>query len=67
MIADSTMELYQAKLMVLHAARQHVPARPLGRFADGADEVHQMRSAQRTIAAYTDTGSTRSATGDLPL
>jgi len=37
------------------------------RFADGADEVHQMRIAQRTIAAYTDTGSTRSATGDLPL
>jgi len=26
-----------------------------------------MRIAQRTIAAYTDTGSTRSATGDLPL
>jgi acyl-CoA dehydrogenase len=37
------------------------------RFADGADEVHQMRIAQRTIAAYTDNGSTRTATGDLPL
>jgi acyl-CoA dehydrogenase len=113
MIADSTMELYQAKLMVLHAAykidlggdfksevsmAKHFVANMLNRvidrsiqvhgalgystdtplahmfqharwarFADGADEVHQMRIAQRTIAAYTDTGSTRRATGDLPL
>ena len=37
------------------------------RFADGADEVHQMRIAQRTIAAYKDSGSTASATGDLPI
>jgi acyl-CoA dehydrogenase len=29
--------------------------------------VHQMRIAQRTIAAYKDDGSTRAATGDLPL
>ena len=27
------------------------------RFADGADEIHQMRIAERTIAAYKDTGS----------
>ena len=113
MIADSAMELYQAKLMVLHAAykidrgedfttevsmAKHFVANMLNRvidrsiqvhgalgystdtplahmyqharwarFADGADEVHQMRIAQRTIAAYTDTGSTRRATGDLPL
>jgi acyl-CoA dehydrogenase len=113
LIADSTMELYQAKLMVLHAAykidrgedfksevsmAKHFVANMLNRvidrsiqvhgalgystdtplanmfqharwarFADGADEVHQMRIAQRTIAAYTDTGSTRSATGDLPI
>jgi acyl-CoA dehydrogenase len=113
MIADSTMELYQAKLMVLHAAykidrkedfkaevsmAKHFVANMLGRvidrsiqvhgalgystdtplahmyqharwarFADGADEVHQMRIAQRTIAAYTDSGSTRAATGDLPI
>jgi acyl-CoA dehydrogenase len=113
MIADSTMELYQAKLMVLHAAyridnkldfksevsmAKHFVANALNRiidrsiqvhgalgystdtplasmyqharwarFADGADEVHQMRIAQRTIATYSDTGSTRSATGDLPL
>ncbi|MBX3025527.1 acyl-CoA dehydrogenase family protein [bacterium] len=113
MIADSTMELYQAKLMVLHAAyridnkldfvsevsmAKHFVANALGRiidrsiqvhgalgystdtplahmyqharwarFADGADEVHQMRIAQRTIAAYTKEGSTRTATGDLPL
>jgi acyl-CoA dehydrogenase len=37
------------------------------RFADGADEVHQMRIAQRTIAAYRDHGTTRAATGNLPL
>ena len=113
MIADSTMELYQAKLMVLHAAylidntldfksevsmaKHHVANAlwkiidraiqvhgalgystdtPLAdmlkqarwsRFADGADEIHQMRIAQRTIAAYKDTGSTRAATGNLPL
>ncbi len=113
MIADSTMELYQAKLMVLHAAyridrkldftsevsmAKHFVANALNRiidraiqvhgalgystdtplahmfqharwprFADGADEVHQMRIAQRTIAAYRDQGSTRLATGDLPV
>jgi acyl-CoA dehydrogenase len=37
------------------------------RFADGADEVHQMRIAQRSIKAWTDTGSTSRATGDLPI
>jgi acyl-CoA dehydrogenase len=37
------------------------------RFADGADEIHQMRIAQRTIAAYKDSGSVRAATGNLPL
>ena len=37
------------------------------RFADGADEVHQWRIAQRTIDAYQRDGSTRAATGDLPL
>jgi acyl-CoA dehydrogenase len=113
MIADSAMELYQAKLMVLHAAyridnklefksevsmAKHFVANALNRiidrsiqvhgalgystdtplanmyqharwarFADGADEIHQMRIAQRTIAAYKDHGNTRTATGDLPL
>jgi acyl-CoA dehydrogenase len=113
MIADSAMELYQAKLMVLHAAykidnkldfssevsmAKHFVANMLGRvidraiqvhgalgystdtplsamatqarwarFADGADEVHQMRIAQRTIAAYKDFGTTKAATGGLPL
>jgi acyl-CoA dehydrogenase len=113
MIADSTMELYQAKLMVLHAAykidrgedfrsevsmAKHFVANALNRivdraiqvhgalgysldtplarmalharwarFADGADEVHQWRIAQRTIAAYQRDGSTRRATGNLPL
>jgi acyl-CoA dehydrogenase len=37
------------------------------RFADGADEVHKMRIAQKAIAAYSDDGSTRAATGNLPL
>ena len=113
MIADSAMELYQAKLMVLHSAykidngldfkaevsmTKHFVANMLNRvidrsiqvhgalgyskdtplasmyqharwarFADGADEVHQMRIAQRTIAAYKDDGSTKAATGDLPI
>jgi len=113
LIADSAMELYQCKLMVLHAAykidkgqdftsevsmAKHFVANSLNRiidrsiqvhgalgystdtplahmfqqarwsrFADGADEIHQMRIAQRTIAAWKDHGSTRSATGDLPL
>ncbi|RMH75867.1 MAG: acyl-CoA dehydrogenase [Actinomyces sp.] len=113
MIADSAMELYQCKLMVLHAAykidrgldfksevsmAKHFVANALNRiidrsiqvhgalgystdtplahmyqharwarFADGADEIHQMRIAQRTIAAYKDHGTTRAATGDLPI
>ena len=113
MIADSAMEIYQSKLMVLHAAHKidrgddfksevsmakHFVANTLNRvidrsiqvhgalgystdtplahmyqharwarFADGADEIHQMRIAQRTIAAFSDTGSTRRATGDLPI
>ncbi|WP_432865660.1 acyl-CoA dehydrogenase family protein [Microbispora rosea] len=113
MIADSAMELYQCKLMVLHAASKidkgedfrtevsmakHFVANSLNRivdravqvhgalgystdtplahmfqqarwarFADGADEIHQMRIAERTIEAYRATGSTRSATGGLPL
>jgi acyl-CoA dehydrogenase len=113
LIADSAVELYQCKLMVLHAAYQleqgmdfiavvsmakHFVANSLwriidraiqvhgalgystdtplahmlqqarwARFADGTDEIHQMRIAQRTIAAYNDTGSTKLATGNLPL
>ena len=113
LIADSAMELYQCKLMVLHAAykidrgddfrtevsmAKHFVANSLNRiidrsiqvhgalgystdtplanmfqharwarFADGADEIHQMRIAERTIAAFNDHGTTRAATGDLPL
>ncbi len=113
MIADSAMELYQCKLMVLHAAykidrgddfrtevsmAKHFVANSLNRiidraiqvhgalgystdtplanmlqharwarFADGADEIHQMRIAENTIKSFTDTGSTRLATGDLPV
>jgi acyl-CoA dehydrogenase len=113
MIADSAIELYQAKLMVLHAAylidnkvdfrgevsmAKHFVANTLwrvidrsiqvhgalgystdtplssmltqarwARFADGADEIHMMRIAERTIAAFRDTGSTARATGNLPL
>ena len=113
LIADSAMELYQGKLMVLHAASKidagvdfrtevsmakHFVANSLNRiidraiqvhgalgystdtplanmyqharwarFADGADEIHQMRIAQRTIDAFRDHGTTRTATGDLPI
>lgn len=113
MIADSTMELYQSKLMVLHAAykidrgeefksevsmAKHFVANALNRivdraiqvhgalgystdtplaqmaqharwarFADGADEVHQWRIAQRAIEAYAKTGGVGPAAGDLPL
>jgi acyl-CoA dehydrogenase len=113
MIADSALELYQGKLMVLHAAHlidkgadftsevsmaKHFVANMLNRvidraiqvhgalgystdtplahmfqharwarFADGADEIHQMRIAQRTIGAFRDHGSTRTATGNLPI
>ncbi|MEY3806896.1 MAG: hypothetical protein RIR69_1708 [Actinomycetota bacterium] len=113
MIADSAMELYQCKLMILHAAykidkgedfrtevsmAKHFVANSLNRiidraiqvhgalgystdtplanmmqnarwarFADGADEIHQMRIAENTIKAFTDTGSTSKATGGLPL
>ena len=113
MIADSTMELYQCKLMVLHAAykidsgqdfksevsmAKHFVANSLGRiidraiqvhgalgystdtplaqmatqarwarFADGADEVHQWRIAERAIEAWSKTGSVSPAAGDLPL
>jgi acyl-CoA dehydrogenase len=37
------------------------------RFADGADEVHQMNIAKQVINAYQADGTTRRATGDLPL
>ncbi len=113
MIADSTMELYQSKLMVLHAAykidqgldfksevtmAKHFVAGALNRiidraiqvhgalgystdtplakmatqarwarFADGADEVHQWRIAERTIQSWVRTGALKAATGDLPV
>jgi acyl-CoA dehydrogenase len=113
LIADSGMELYAAKLMVLHAAyrienklpfktevsycKHHVANTlwrvidravqvhgalgystdsPLSkmlaqarwaRFADGADEIHQMRIAQMLMQAYSESGSVRRATGDLPV
>jgi acyl-CoA dehydrogenase len=113
MIADSTMELYQCKLMVLHSAykidnglefksevsmAKHFVANSLNRiidravqvhgalgystdtplanmltqarwarFADGADEVHQWRIAQRSIESFSQTGSVATAAGDLPL
>ncbi len=113
MIADGTMELYQCKLMVLHAAykidrgldfksevsmAKHFVANALNRiidraiqvhgalgyskdtplaqmatqarwarFADGADEVHQWRIAQRAIEAWSKTGGVGPAAGDLPF
>jgi acyl-CoA dehydrogenase len=113
MIADSTMELYQCKLMVLHAAykidrgedfrtevsmAKHFVANSLNRildraiqvhgalgystdtplasmmqharwarFADGADEIHQMRIAQNAIGAFSANGSVSAAVGGLPV
>lgn len=113
MMSESALELYAAKLMVLHAAyliesgaefRQQVSMAkhhvantlwrtidraiqvhgalgyskdtPLAsmllqarwaRFADGADEVHMMRIAKNVIDAWQHDGSTRRATGDLPI
>lgn len=113
MIADSAMELYQCKLMILHAAykidkgedfrtevsmAKHFVANSLNRiidraiqvhgalgystdtplanmmqnarwarFADGADEIHQMRIAENTIKSFTDTGGVSKATGGLPI
>jgi len=113
LISESAIELYQAKLMVLHAAyrieagldfrnevsmaKYHVantlwricdravqvhgalgystdtPLAQLllqarwSRFADGADEVHKMRIAEIVIETFAETGTTRRATGDLPL
>ncbi len=113
LIADSTVELYQCKLMVLHAAylienerpfrtqvsmAKHFVANSLwrivdraiqvhgalgystdtpladmlkqarwSRFADGADEVHQMQIARGAIASWNDHRSLSGAFGDLPL
>lgn len=113
MIADSTMELYQSKLMVLHAAykidngedfrsevsmAKHFVANSLNRiidraiqvhgalgyshdtplahmaqqarwarFADGADQIHQMRIAERTIKSFKESGTLHSALGGLPV
>ena len=113
LISESAIELYQAKLMVLHAAyriergldfvtevsmaKHHVantlwqvidravqvhgalgyskdsPLSDLllqarwSRFADGADEIHKWRVAEKVIDAWREDGTTRRATGDLPL
>jgi acyl-CoA dehydrogenase len=113
LIADSTMELYQCKLMVLHTAYLIESGRPFrtqvsmtkhfvanslwrivdraiqvhgalgystdtpladmlkqarwSRFADGADEVHQMQIARGAIGAWQDQRSLAAAFGDLPL
>lgn len=113
MMADSAMELYAAKLMVLHAAykierdepfrqevsfaKHHVANTlwrvidravqvhgalgystdtPLAhmltqarwaRFADGADEVHQMTIARNVMEAYKANGSVAEAVGGLPI
>jgi acyl-CoA dehydrogenase len=37
------------------------------RFADGADEIHKWRVAEAVIEAWQKDGTTRTATGDLPL
>ena len=113
MISDSVIELYQSKLMVLHAAykidqgedfksevsmAKHFVANSLNRiidraiqvhgalgysndtplahmaqqarwarFADGADEVHQWRIAERALKAWHENGSLDAAMGTLPI
>jgi acyl-CoA dehydrogenase len=113
LVSESAIEMYQAKLMVLHAAyriehqlpfvtevsmaKHHVANTlwrvidravqvhgalgyskdsPLAdmllqarwsRFADGADEIHKWRVAEAVIDSYREHGTTRTATGDLPL
>ena len=47
--------------------RMIVELRGRARFADGADEVHQMTIAKNVIATYEATGSVRGAVGDLSL
>ncbi len=37
------------------------------RFADGADEVHQFRTAELLMKAYNDTGSINAGVGGLPI
>ena len=50
-----------------HAVAHMLQQARWARFADGADEIHQMSIAQRTIAAYSDHGTTKAATGNLPV
>ena len=37
------------------------------RLADGADEVHQMRTAELLMQAYNQTGSVNTGVGALPI
>ncbi|GAB3291248.1 acyl-CoA dehydrogenase family protein [Parahaliea aestuarii] len=37
------------------------------RLADGADEVHQMRTAELLMKAYNDTGTVNAGVGNLPI
>ena len=37
------------------------------RFADGADEVHQMRTAELLMKAFNDDGSINAGVGGLPI
>jgi alkylation response protein AidB-like acyl-CoA dehydrogenase len=73
-VANSLWRIIDRAIQV-HGALGYSSDTPLGemvtqarwnRFADGADEIHQMRIAQRTTA-YQDHGTTKAATGNLPL
>jgi len=37
------------------------------RFADGADQIHQMRIAERAIKSFKESGSLHAALGGLPV
>ena len=60
----------------VHGALGYSPDTPLAKmatqarwahFADGADEVHQWRIAERTIQSWVRAKSLKPATGDLPV
>ena len=74
-VANSLNRIIDRAIQV-HGALGYSSDTPLGgmlkqarwaRFADGADEVHQWRIAQRSIDAYQRDGNVRSAIGDLPF
>ncbi len=64
------------RAMQVHGAQGYSTDTPLAgmlqqarwsRFADGADEVHQMRTAELLMKAYNEDGSINAGVGGLPI